>query len=308
MTDQPPKSCDPTGKESGPRQEGRVGEADGSRLTLIESRATWRTLDLAELWRYRELLYFFAWRHIKVRYKQTELGAAWAVIQPLVTTGVFAMLFGLLMAGHEPTIPEVPYVVSTFCAMLAWQLFAESLARSGDSLIDAQHLITKVYFPLVLLPLSAVMTALVDFAIAAAVLAGMIVWCGIAPTWTVLAFPLFVLLAVATSLAVGLWLAALSAVYRDFRFVRPFLIALGMYVSPVIYTTASLRPKLPDWALLVYGLNPMAGAIEGFRWALFAKAEPPWPVLVPSVLTAAAVLLGGLRFFHRMERTIVDVI
>jgi lipopolysaccharide transport system permease protein len=228
--------------------------------TLIDSRSRWFQLDLPELWRYRELLFFFTWRDIKVRYKQTELGVLWVVIQPLFTTGIFVVLFGLLMGrGNEPTMPGVPYALSTFCAMLPWQFFAESLTRSGNSLVTAQNIITKIYFPRLILPLSGVLSAMVDFAIAAVALGIMMGVYGVWPSWALLTLPLFVLFAAIAALAVGLWLSALAAIYRDFLYVQPFLIRVGMYVSPVIYATANLKEKLPDWALAVYALNPMVG-------------------------------------------------
>ena len=277
--------------------------------SVIEPESGWQPIDLAELWRYRELLHFFAWRDIKVRYKQTELGIAWAVLEPLLTVGVFTLLFQLLLGkGSEPGVEGIPYVLSMFCAMLPWQLFSESSARSSESLLTGQNLITKVYFPRMVLPLAAVATALVDFGILFVVLAVMMACCGIAPTWTVLTLPLFVLLAVAASLAVGLWLSALSAIYRDFRYAQPVLTRLGMFISPVIFVTSLLEEKLPHWAMLIYGLNPMVAVIEGFRWALLPRADPLKWAYLPSVLMTAVLLVSGMYFFRRMERTIADVI
>ena len=277
--------------------------------SVIEPESGWQPIDLGELWRYRELLHFFAWRDIKVRYKQTELGIAWAVLEPLLTVGVFTLLFQVLLGkGSEPGVEGVPYVLSMFCAMLPWQLFSESSARSSESLLSGQNLITKVYFPRMVLPLAAVATALVDFGILSVVLAVMIACCGVAPTWTVLTLPLFVILAVTASLAIGLWLSALSAIYRDFRYAQPVLIRLGMFVSPVIFVTGVLEEKLPHWAMLIYGLNPMVAVIEGFRWALFPQADPLKWAYLPSVLMTAVLLVSGVYFFRRMERTIADVI
>ena len=277
--------------------------------SLIEPELGWQPIDFAELWRYRELLQFFAWRDIKVRYKQTELGIAWAVLEPLLTVGVFTLLFQVLLGeGGEPGVEGVPYVLSMFCAMLPWRLFSESSARSSESLLTGQNLITKVYFPRMVLPLAAVATALLDFAILFVVLAVMMACCGIAPTWTVLTLPLFVILAVAAALAVGLWLSALSAIYRDFRYVQPVLFRLGMFVSPVIFVTGVLEEELPRWAMLIYGLNPMVAVIEGFRWALLPQADPLKWAYLPSVLMTAVLLVSGLYFFRRMERTIADVI
>jgi len=275
---------------------------------VIEADARWQPLDLGELWRYRELLFFFTWRDIKIRYKQTELGAIWAILQPLTTTGIFVLLFGLLMQGNEPSVPGVPYALSTFCAMLPWQFFSEGLTRSGNSLIQDQGLITKVYFPRLLLPISSVATGLVDFGVAFVALLLMMAWYGLWPSWAVLALPGFVALAAMASLAVGVWLSALSAIYRDFRHVQPFLIRVGMYVSPVIYASSSLKHALPEWALALYSLNPMVGVIEGFRWALLGKAPPPGWALVPSVVITAVLFVSGLFYFRRMERTVVDVI
>ncbi len=276
---------------------------------MIEPESGWQPIDLGELWRYRELLHFFAWRDIKVRYKQTELGVAWAVLEPLLTVGVFTLLFQILLGkGSEPGVAGVPYVLSMFAAMLPWQLFAESSARSSESLLTGQNLITKVYFPRMVLPLSAVVTALVDFGILSVVLAVMMACCGVAPTWAVLTLPLFMILAVAASLAIGLWLSALSAIYRDFRYAQPVLIRLGMFVSPVIFVTRVLEEKLPQWAMLIYGLNPMVAVVEGFRWALLPGADPLKWAYLPSVLMTAVLLVSGIFFFRRMERMIADVI
>lgn len=278
-------------------------------LQVIESNTRWRPIDFAELWRYRELLYFFAWRDLKVRYKQTELGAAWVILQPLVTTGIFAALFGILMkSGEEPTTPGVPYALSTFCGAILWQLFADSVSRSGESLLVGTNLITKVYFPRLLLPASSILACLVDFAVALVALAAMMAWFGVVPGWRVMAVPLFVMFAAAAALAVGLWLSALAAIYRDFRYVQPFLIRVGMFASPVVYATASISHALPDWAMFLYGLNPMAGAIEGFRWALLGTSDLPGLVMIPSILMTVLLLVGGMFFFRRMEQTIADVI
>jgi len=316
MVDQPRTAPDSSSRPAGEGDPAGSPRLEDLPLTLIRSGVGWQPIDLAELWRYRELLYFFTWRDIKVRYKQTELGAALAIIQPLLTTGVFVVLFGLLMGeGGEPTVPGVPYALCTFCAMLPWQLFAESLVRSSESLIEGQNLITKVFFPRILLPLSAVLTGLADFAIGLVVLVVMIgcyhfsgTW-PFVPSWALLTLPLFVLLAVVASLAVSLWLSALSAIYRDFRYAQPFLVRLGFFVSPVVYAAARLEGKLSDWALAVYSLNPMVGVIEGFRWALFREAGPlEMMILAPSILMTAVLLVSGVRFFRQMEGTIVDVI
>lgn len=278
-------------------------------VVVIESRRRWQGLDLGELWRYRDLLGTLIARDLKVRYKQTELGIAWVLVQPLATTGIFAVLFQFLLGqGQAPTVGQVPYFLSTFCAMLPWQLFAESLSRAGGSLVTSRELITKVYFPRLVVPLSSVLGALVDFAIAAVAMGGMMLIWRVQPSWAIVTLPAFVLLAILASLAVGLWLSALAGQYRDFLYVQPFLIQVGMFLSPVIYPTAFLRSHLPDWALLLYGLNPMAGVIEGFRWALLGTAEPPGLVLIPSVLMTALLLVAGIVYFRRTEATLVDVI
>lgn len=278
-------------------------------VMVIRPTHGWRALDLRELWRFRELLFALTAREIQIRYKQTILGAAWALIQPLMTTGLFAALFAILMGrGKEPTVPGVPYVVSTFCAMLPWQLFAASLSQSAQSLITHQGMITKIYFPRLILPFSSVLAALVDFGIALVALLGLMLWYGVTPSWTALMLPVLMLLAVAASLAGGLLLASLSAIYRDFRYVVPFIVQFGMFVSPVIYSTQSLEGKLPDWALVVYGLNPMVGVIEGFRWALLGTAGPPGLMFGVSIVATFAVLVGSMFYFRRMERTFADVI
>jgi len=292
-----------------PQPEAAPPTATKQPVLVIRPTHGWRSLDLREIWRYRELMFFLTWRNIKVRYKQTVLGAFWAVFQPLMTTGVFVLLFGVLMGrGKEPTIPGVPYALSTFCAMLPWLLFANSLTRAGASLFAGQNLITKVYFPRLILPAAACFSGLVDFAITFVVLIVMMVWYGVVPTWAVLTLPLFILLAIIASLAVGLWLAILSTIYRDFRHLQPFIVRIGMYVSPVIYATAAIQSKLPDWALTLYGLNPMVGVIEGFRWALLGKVDPPGLILLPSVLMTVLLFVTALHFFRRMEGTVVDVV
>ena len=286
-------------------------QSDALGLTVVEADRGWGGLGLAELWGYRELLLFFAWRDIKVRYKQTELGAAWAILQPLITTGVFVVLFGILFGKENvPTVEGVPYALSTFCAMLTWQLFAESSTRSSESLIQAQLLISKVYFPRVLLPMAAVLAGLVDFAVALVVLVLMMIGYLWAPSWSLVVAPLFLLMAIVASLSVGLWLSALSAIYRDFRYAQPFLVRLGLFVSPVFFTVSDVRfNDLPNWAFVVYGLNPMAGAIEGFRWSVLGTGSPPSAlILVPSIVMTVVLFFSGLRFFRHMEGTIVDVI
>ncbi len=278
-------------------------------MLRIRPTSGWRAVDLRELWRYRELLFFFTWRDIKVRYKQTILGATWAVIQPLMTTGIFSVLFALLMGkGNEPTVPGVPYPLSTFCAMLPWQLFAFSLTQSGNSLITSQNLITKVYFPRLVIPLSAVLSGLVDFAVAFAVLIAGLLWYEVQVDLSLLMLPAFILMALGASVAVGLWLAALTAIYRDFRYIIPFIVQVGMFASPVVYSTDSVKSKLPDWAFQLYSLNPMVGVIEGFRWSLLGTGDPPGLPVAFSALMTTLLFVSGLLYFRRMERTFADVV
>jgi lipopolysaccharide transport system permease protein len=257
-------------------------------------------LRLGELWEYRELLYFFIWRDIKVRYKQTVLGAAWAIIQPFFTMVVFSVFFGRL-AG----LPSdgVPYPVFTYCALVPWTYFATALTMSSNSLADNARLITKVYFPRLLVPAASVLAGLVDLAIASVVLVGMLFYYGIVPTTAAILLPAFVALAAATSLGVGLWLSALNVQYRDVRYTIPFLVQFWLFITPVAYSS-SLVP--PQWRA-VYGLNPMTGVVEGFRWALLGKAAPQGAMLLVSAGSVVALLIGGLFYFRRMERRFADV-
>ena len=268
---------------------------------IIRPSRGWVPLKLADLWAYRELLYFLIWRDVKVRYKQTVLGAAWAIIQPFFTMVVFSVVFGRLAK-----IPSdgLPYPVFAYCALLPWQLFAHALTESGNSLVASQNLITKVYFPRLVIPLAAVLGGLVDFAIAFLVLLAMMAYYGIAPTAAVATLPLFLLLAVATALGVGLWLSALNVQYRDVRYTIPFLTQFWLFATPVAYP-ASLVPE--PWRA-VFGLNPMAGVVEGFRWALLGTAHAPGPMLAVSGAVVLALLVGGLYYFRRMEKTFADVV
>jgi homopolymeric O-antigen transport system permease protein len=261
----------------------------------------WLDINFQELWGARELLYFFIWRDIKVRYKQTAIGAAWAVIQPFMTMVVFSLFFGKLakMDSHG-----LPYPVFYYSALLPWMYFATALQNATNVVVEQQHVITKVYFPRLILPLSAVVSGLVDFAIAFVVYLGMIAYYRIAPGWSILLFPCFLLLAVATALGVGLWLSALNAIYRDVRYVVPFVVQFWLFASPVAYPS-SLVPE--RWRGL-YGLNPMAGVIEGFRWALTGHGQPPNILLAVSTGMVLLLVGGGLAYFHKMEGTVADVV
>jgi lipopolysaccharide transport system permease protein len=261
----------------------------------------WFDLDLREVWAFRELVYFFVWRDLKVRYKQTAIGAAWAVLQPFMTMVVFSLIFGVLAK-----IPShgLPYPVFYYSALLPWTYFAGALQNATNTVVDQQRVITKVYFPRLVLPIAAVISGLVDFALGFVVFLGMQLYYHIFPGRAILILPFLLLLAVLTALAVGLWLSALNAIYRDVRYVVPFLVQLWLFASPVVYP-ASLVPE--RWRIL-YGLNPMAGVIEGFRWALTGQGDSPGLILAASAAAVLVILLGGLVYFQRMEATIADVV
>jgi lipopolysaccharide transport system permease protein len=277
-----------------------VPGADDVPVTLIRPSRGWVSLNLRDLWQYRELLYFLTWRDIKVRYKQTILGAAWAVLQPFFTMVVFSVFFGRL-AG----VPSdgIPYPIFAYCALVPWSFFAGALDRAGNSLVGSANLITKVYFPRLAIPLSAVLAGLLDFGIAFVVLLAMMLYYGIVPTAAVITLPLLLLLAVVTALAMGLWLSALNVQYRDVRYTIPFLTQFWLFATPIAYSS-SLVPE--QWRAL-YGLNPMAGVVEGFRWALLGK-EPPGPLMAVSAMVVVVLLVGGLYYFRRMEKTFADVV
>ena len=267
----------------------------------IDPPRSWASIGLRELWDYRELLYFLIWRDVKVRYKQTALGAAWAIIQPFFMMVVFSLFFGKL-AG----VPSdgIPYPVFAFCALLPWQLFAHALTESSNSLIGNQNLITKVYFPRLVVPIAAVLGGVVDFAIAFVILLAMMLYFGIVPGWQIVTLPGFLLLAVMTALAVGLWLSALNVQYRDVRYTINFLVQIWLFATPVAYPS-SLIPEQWRW---IYGLNPMAGVVEGFRWALLGRTNAPGAMLWVSVAVVIVLLVGGLYYFRRMEQEFADVV
>lgn len=267
----------------------------------IDPPSGWTSIGFRELWDYRELLYFLTWRDVKVRYKQTALGAAWAIIQPLFMMLVFSLFFGRL-AGIKSD--GIPYPIFTFCALLPWQLFAHALAESSNSLVANERLITKVYFPRLVVPIAAVLGGLVDFAVAFAILLVMMFYYGIVPTWAIVTLPGFILLAVMTALGVGLWLSALNVKYRDVRYTINFLIQFWLFATPVAYPSSIVPAK---WRAL-YGLNPMAGVVEGFRWALLGKEEAPGAMLWVSVAVVILILIGGLYYFRRMEQQFADVV
>jgi lipopolysaccharide transport system permease protein len=260
----------------------------------------WAALNLKDLWEYRELLYFLTWRDIKVRYKQTALGAAWAVIQPLLTTAAFSVFFGGL--ARMPS-DGIPYPLFTYAALLPWGFFSNALGAASNSLVGSANLISKVYFPRLVIPLSSVLSGLVDFAVAFLVLVGMVAYFGLSLSPTILLFPLFLALALVAALGVGLWLSALNVQYRDVRYVLPFLSQLWLLATPVAYPSSLLAEP---WRTL-YGLNPMVGVVEGFRWALLGSAAPG-PMTLASGLAAVGLLVGGAFYFRRMERTYADLV
>ncbi|MGA3067187.1 MAG: ABC transporter permease [Tepidisphaeraceae bacterium] len=261
----------------------------------------WRAIDFRELWHYRELLWILTVRDIKVRYKQTALGALWAVIQPFFSMIIFTIIFAkFAKMSTDGVQPQVFY----FCGLLPWQLFATALTNAGNSLLGNQNLVTKVYFPRLVIPISAVITGLIDFAVAFAVLLVMMAYYHVAVSGAVVFMPVFVFLAFLAALGVGLWLSALNVEYRDVRYVIPFLTQFWLFATPVPYPS-SLVP--PGWKRTIFGLNPMSGVVEGFRWCMLGKPAPG-PMLVVSTLTIVIVLVGGLYYFRRMERTFADLV
>lgn len=273
----------------------------GKPFLVIQPAHGWLNLGLREVWQYRELLFFLAWRDVKVRYKQTIIGFGWAVLQPLFAMVIFTVIF-----GNFAKIPsdDLPYPIFSYAALLPWTYFSTSFARGGASLVTSAGIITKVYFPRSVVPISAALSPLVDFAMAFVILLGMMVWYGISPTWGIVFLPVFMLLAFLTALSVSLWLSPLDVKYRDIKYIIPFLAQVWMYASPVIYSVSLVPEK---WRLL-YGLNPMAGVIEGFRWALLDKGSPDLAVMAISTGVVILVLLGGLVYFNRMARTFADVV
>ena len=268
---------------------------------MLEPPHGWLNLRLRELWEFRELLFFLIWRDIKVRYKQTMLGATWAVLQPLMTMFVFSIIFGKL--GKLPS-NGIPYPVFTFAALLPWQLFSRALSDASVSLIGNQNMVTKIYFPRIFLPSASVLGGLLDFGISFIILLILMFFYGIPVTWAILAVPLFLALCLMTALAVGLWLSALNVRYRDVKYITPFLLQFWMYASPVAYSS-SLIPE--QWRFL-YGLNPMAGVVEGFRWALLGQPISVSSFLPISILAVVLLFLSSLFYFQRMELTFADVV
>ncbi|MFK8184195.1 MAG: ABC transporter permease [Phormidesmis sp.] len=255
-----------------------------------------------DIWKYRELFYFLAWRDILVRYKQTVIGLAWALIRPFLTMVVFTIVFGNL--ANLPS-QGVPYPILVFSAMLPWQFFANSLSECSNSLISNANLVSKVYFPRLVVPTSAVVVSFADFMISGVILLALMAWYDFVPSWRIVTLPIFVLIAIAASIGSGLWLCSLNVQYRDFRYIVPFIVQFGLYISPVGFSSAIVPDK---WRLL-YSLNPMVGVIDGFRWAILGGASQIfWPGFFLSLALVAVTLITGIRYFRRMERTFADVI
>jgi lipopolysaccharide transport system permease protein len=274
---------------------------DAPQVVSIRPSKGWVSLDLKSLWEYRELLYFLTWRDIKVRYKQTILGAAWAILQPLVSMLIFSIFFGRLVKVPSDGIP---YPLFSFAALVPWTFFANGLNLSSNSLISSANLLKKVYFPRLAIPLATVLAGVVDFVLAFTVLLGMIAFYGVRPTINIIWTPLLLLLALVTSLGVGLWLSALNVKYRDVRYVVPFLIQVWLFSTPVAYPSSLLSEP---WRT-VYALNPMVGVVEGFRWALLGTNTAPGLMVLASAAAAVLILITGALYFRYMERTFADVV
>lgn len=268
---------------------------------VLEPPTNWLSLRLRDLWEYRELLFFFVWRDIKIRYKQTLLGVSWAVLQPFTTMVIFSVIFGRLV-----NVPSdgIPYPIFAYAGLLPWQLFARTISDSTSSLITNQHVISKVYFPRILLPLSNSISGLVDFGIALLILVGLMIYYAIFPTWRLLVIPLLVVFTLFTSTAISFWLSALSVRYRDIKFVTPFLVQVWLYATPVVYPT-SLIPEKWQW---VYWLNPMTGVVDGFRWVIYGFDANISSLFFLSLAVVAVLWVSGLVFFQRMELTFADMI
>ncbi|HKQ45306.1 MAG TPA: ABC transporter permease [Rhizomicrobium sp.] len=271
------------------------------RITRIEPSARWRFLDMAEIWRYRELLYFLARRDIQIRYKQTAIGILWVVVQPVASILVFSLFFGNLAK-----IPSngVPYPLFVFAALLPWQVFSRAMMEASNSLVTDQRLVSRVYFPRILVPLSSVIAALFDFSITFLLFLGMMLYYDIYPSIAILSLPIFLFLMVATAVGVGFWLAPLNIEYRDVTYILPFLTQIWMFLTPVVYPS-TLVPE--QWRFL-YGLNPLVGVVEGFRWALLGTGPGPSPMLFVSGGVAVVLMLTGIVWFRRRERTFTDAV
>ncbi|MCI0709839.1 MAG: ABC transporter permease [Chloroflexi bacterium] len=268
----------------------------------LEPTRGWVALKLKELWEYRELLFFLVWRDIKVRYKQTILGASWAILQPFMTMIVFSLFFGRLAQ-----IPSdgIPYPIFSYAALVPWTFFATGLGMSSNSLVNSSNLIKKIYFPRLVIPMGSVMSGAVDFVLAFTVLLLMMVYYSILPTINIVFLPLLLVLAFMTSLGVGLWLSAMNVQFRDIRYTVPFITQFWLFITPIAYPSSLIKN---DMLRLIYGLNPMTGVVEGFRWALLGTDTAPGPIMLVSFVTALLLLVSGAFYFRRMERSFADVV
>jgi lipopolysaccharide transport system permease protein len=266
----------------------------------IEPSRGWVALELRELWKYREMIYFLTWRDVKVRYKQTVLGATWAIIQPVFNMVIFSIIFGKLAQLDSEGIP---YPIFNYAALLPWSYFSQSLSQSSNSIVGSAHLITKVYFPRLIIPLTSVVSGLVDFGISFLVIIVLMIYYQVLPTVGIILLPLFLLLSASTALGVGLWLSALNVQYRDVRYVVPFLLQFWLFATPVVYSSTLLDEP---WRTL-YGLNPMVGVVEGFRWALLGT-DPPKMMILISAIVSILLVISGIYYFRRMEKYFADLV
>lgn len=278
-----------------------ISSKDKEEVIILKPTRGWAALNLGELWLYRELIYFMTWRDLKVRYKQTVLGAAWAILQPFLSMVVFSVFFGRWLGVPSG---DVPYPVFSYAALLPWGLFSKAIADAGRSLVTNRAMITKVYFPRLTIPLASVLAGIVDFLIAFVVLLGMMWYYDIEITSKVFTLPFFLLLALIASLGVGLWLSAMNVFYRDIGYIIPFLTQIWFYLSPIVYATSTVPEKLQP----IYALNPMVGVIDGFRWALLGQEPAPGPLLIISSAVAVILLVSGVIYFRRVERTFADIV
>ncbi len=284
-------------------------QSEDELVLFIRPTRGWSAINLKEIWHFRELIYFLIWRDIKVRYKQTALGAAWAIIQPFLTMVVFTVFFGKL--AKVPS-DNVPYPIFSYTGLLPWGLFVKALSDAGHSLVSHRAMITKIYFPRLVIPFASVLSGIVDFGLAFLVLIGIMIYYNYAPgstyhisiTLSILTLPLFLILALITALGVGLWLSALNVIYRDIGYIIPFLTQFWLFITPIAYPTSMVPTK---WQLL-YAINPMTGVVEGFRWALLGTGTAPGPMLAVSTTISLLTLITGLFYFSRMERTFADTV
>ncbi len=294
-----PVADEPAGP--GPGAEAPPAEPFAGPITVIEPPRSWLSLNLGEVWRYRDLLSLLVWRDLSSRYRQSVLGVGWAVVRPVLSVLVFTVIFG--MVAKLPS-DGVPYPLFSFAAMMPWLYFTGALGSATNSVVGGQGLLTKVYFPRLVLPLSGVMVGLVDFVIQFALLVPLMLWYGVLPGWTMLLVPLFVLECMMVSLAFGLWLTALNVKYRDITHLVPFVLQIWMYLTPIVYASS----MIPEAWRPLYALNPMVGVIEGFRWAVLGQAPPDWTMFAISTAAVLVILVSGLYYFRKVEVTFADII